>query len=426
MSAPEAVDAYAAIHAARPGEVGAAAEGWRLAAARLTELRDALAETGRRGAQIWTGGGAEQFTERCHALADAADRLAAQGTALHEHLDEAAHALCLAQAHATDPTAAKAAATRLEGVYRDLGERLPVLPRPPRADSASGATRPAATAGDPNPARPCGAATTSPIDPADSAVATDPVDPVSPASVEAVPTSTDTPNRPLPPSPATPTASCEPPETPKPAVPAASEALAEPEAPAAPPAPPSPLPPPSPVATCMTATTPVMPPPDPPTAPAAALLPPPAIACALPPALPPPPVVGTPLSREPRQVRPAGIGPRVRRAAPPPSTPVAPVTGIRVAPGLRGGSGIDGRPAATHDAAHAAGPVPDLLGGTARDGASLTPVSPTWVTTPTTPGALTTPSTSAGPRPRPRPGSRYATHPAEDWWTDPQAPPQPT
>ncbi|MYS85914.1 hypothetical protein [Embleya scabrispora] len=424
MSAPEAVDAYAAIHAARPGEVGAAADGWRLAAARLAELRDALAETGRRGSRIWTGGGAERFTARCHSLADAADRLAAQGIALHEHLDEAARALSLAQEHATDPTAAKVAAARLEGVYRDLGERLPVLPRPPRADNTSGATRPAAITGGPNPTRPCAAATAPPTDPSGSAGpidCRDHIDTVDPASLEAVPTSTDTSNRPSPPSPAIPTASCEPPEPPEPvAVPAASEALAAPQAPAAPPPPPA--------ATCMAAITPAALPPDPPTTPAAALPPPPAIACALPPAPPAPSVVGTPLPREPRQVHPAGIGPRVRRAAPPPSPPIAPVTGIRVAPGLRGVGGIGDRPPATHDAAHAAGPVPDLLGGTARDATALTPGSPTWVTTPTTTpstgGALTTPSTSA--RPRPRTGSRYATHPAEAWWTDPQAPPQPT
>ncbi|MFF7242876.1 hypothetical protein ACFZBU_03145 [Embleya sp. NPDC008237] len=426
MSAPDAVDAYAAIHAARPGEVGAAADGWRLAAARLGELRDALAETGRRGAQIWTGGGAERFTARCQALADAADRLAAQGAALHEHLDEAARALRQAQERATDPTAAQAAAARLEGVYRDLGERLSGRPLPPRGDAASGATQPATTGGIPNPTHPCTAATASTTEPAA------PVGPVDPASPEVVPTATDTPNRPSP-------ESCEPPETPAlpappaPAAPAVSPAcdvLAVPEVPAPPP-------PSAPVATCMAATPPAPLPPDPPAAPAAtALLPPPAVACAPSPAPPAPAVVGTPLSREPRRVQPAGIGPRVRRPAPPPSAPIAPVTGIRVAPGLRGDGGIGDHPAATHDAAHAthaAGPVPDLLGGAARDGASLTPMSPTWVTTPTTPttptapttgGAPTTPSTST--RPRPRPGSRYATHSAEAWWTDPQTPPHPT
>ncbi|WP_406298863.1 hypothetical protein OG948_26590 [Embleya sp. NBC_00888] len=446
MTAPDAVEAYAAIHAARPGEVGAAADGWRLAAARLAELRDALAETARHGARIWTGGGAERFTARCHALADAADRLAAQGTALHEHLGAAAQALALAQEHASDPTAAPAAATRLEDVYRDLGDRLCALPDPPSPADAPKPTPSSATTTtditditDRTSPRPCTAATTpATTDPATPDPATpdsttpEPTgsDPIAPAA-DSIPTAA--PDETTPPPPAATTASCEPPEPPTPEAPSTlppttTTSTTSTTTPPPPPPPTPPTPPTTPLATCMATTTPPPPPPDVPPPPASASapvppLPPPPSTCAAPPyppAPPAPPVVGTPLPHEPRPVRPAGIGPHLQHTAPSPSTPVAPVTGIRIAPGLRGdGSGNNDGPASTHDAAHSA-PVPNLVGGTAHNGTPAIPTSPTWVTAPTTAG------TPATPTPRTRPGTRYATHPAEDWWTTPpppQAPP---
>ncbi|GCE00018.1 WXG100 family type VII secretion target [Embleya hyalina] len=381
MSVGDNADPFAAIHAARPGPVGAAADGWRLAAARLTELRDELAETARLGTRVWSGGGAERFTARCQALADSADRLAGQGTALHEHLTEAAHALARAQRSATDPMAARAAVEQLEGVYRDLGERLPLLPCAPVETAPSRPTTTPTTtapADAPPPNRPC--ATTAPPsgDP-------DNVDPAPTATEAAVADPTP------PPTPVDPTATCAPPTPDTPAAP--------------PPAPPAQPPPPTaPLATCVAAATPPAPPITPP-----APVPPP-IACPPQAATPTPltpAVVGTPLPRDPRPVEPAGIGPRLRRAAPPPSTPIPPVTGIRIAPGLRGGTGD--HPAATHDAAHTADPTPNVLGGTIHDSTPGTPVSPTWAIAPTTGGTPATPV-------RPRRGSRYATHPAQAWW----------
>ncbi|MGW1994664.1 hypothetical protein [Embleya sp. NPDC001921] len=458
MTAPDAVDAYTAIHTARPGEVCAAADGWRLAAARLAELRDALAETARHGAGIWTGGGAERFTARCHALADTADRLAAQGNALHEHLGAAAQAVARAQEHATDPTAARAAATRLEDVYRDLGDRLCALPDPPSPIDAPKPTpsSPATTTDitDQTLPRPCAAATApAATDPTTPNVATpepttkDPAtnDPATPAADS---TPTAMPDETSPPPPATTTASCEPPEPPTPETPSTlpptttlppptttSTTTPPPPPPSPPPPPPPPpsppTPPTTPLATCMAATTPPPPPADlplsPPLPPAPASvpvsappLPSPSHTCTppCPPAPPTPPIVGSPLSHEPRPVRPTGIDSRPQHAAPSPSAPVAPVTGIRVAPDLRGdGSGDNDGPATRHDAAHS-DRVPDLVGGTARSGTHPIPTSPTWVTAPTPVGTPTTPT------PRTRPGTRYATHPAEDWWTTPP-PPQP-
>ncbi|MFE3197202.1 hypothetical protein ACWGR4_00125 [Embleya sp. NPDC055664] len=387
MSAGDNTDPFAAIHAARPGLVGAAADGWRLAAARLTELRDELAETARLGTRVWSGGGAERFTARCHALADSADRLAGQGTALHEHLTEAAHALARAQKSATDPKAAEVAIAQLEGTYRDLGERLPLLPCTPAdtAPSRPTTTLPTTTPADaPPPSRPC--ATTAPPsgDPDIAASA--------PTATEAA-VADPTP----PPTPVDPTTPCAPPTPDTPAAP--------------PPAPPAQPPPPTaPLATCIAATT----PPPPPTTPPAPG--PPPITCPPQAAMPTPltpAVVGTPLPRDPRPVQPAGIGPRLRQAAPPPSPPIAPVTGIRIAPGLRGGAGD--HPAATHDAAHTADPVTTVLGGTTHDGTPTTPTSPTWVTAPTTGGTPTTPA-------RPRRSNRYATHPAQAWSTSEEPP----
>ncbi|OPC80679.1 hypothetical protein B4N89_06645 [Embleya scabrispora] len=388
MSAGDDVDPFAAIHAARPGLVGAAADGWRLAATRLTELRDELAETARLGTRVWSGGGAERFTARCHALADSADRLAGQGTALHEHLTEAAHALVQAQKSATDPKAAEVAIAQLQDVYRDLGERLPLLPCAPDDGAPS---RPTATltttapADAPPPSRPC--ATTAPPggdpDPTDSA----------PTATEAA-VADPTP----PPTPVDPSTPCAPPP---------------PDTPAAPPPAPPAQPPPStaPLATCIAATT----PPPPPTTPPAPG--PPPIACPPQAAMPTPlapAVVGTPLPRDPRPVQPAGIGPRLRQAAPPPSAPIAPVTGIRIAPGLRGGTGD--HPAATHDAAHTADPAPNVLAGTTHT--PSTPASPTWMPAPITGGTPTTPV-------RPRRGNRYASHPAQAW-SAPEEPPRNT
>ncbi|MFI1378162.1 hypothetical protein [Embleya sp. NPDC020886] len=397
MSTPDAVDTYAAIHAARPGEVAAAADGWRLAAVRLAELRDALAETARRGAQIWTGGGAERFTARCHTLADTADRLAAHGIALHQHLDKAAHALNLAQEQATDPTAAQSAATRLEDVYRDLGDRLPALPPPPHTDATPKTNLPADAppTTTPPPSQPCAKNTTAPTNPSTiNPTTTDPgnITPLSP-----------------PPPPLAPPTSCDPLEAPPPEAPAVTQAS---EAPKTVPPPP---PPSTPIPTCLTNSTPPLPPPPPeaPPTPTPPLTPPPPSSCPPPP--PPPPVMGTPLPRDPRQVLPAGIGPRVRRPTPPPSPPIPPVTGIRIAPGLRTGS-----PAATHDAAHTATPLPNPLGTTTHNDPPPTPLPPTWLTAPTTGGTPTTPT------PTPRPRSRYTTHPPEAWWTTPEPPHPPT
>ncbi|MGC0420290.1 WXG100 family type VII secretion target [Embleya sp. AB8] len=400
MSTCDTTDTYTAIHAARPGEVGAAADGWRLAATRLAELRDQLAETARLGAQSWIGGGAERFTARCHALAETADRLAAQGTALHRHLTEATHALTRAQESATDRTTAQAAATRLEDVFRDLGERLSILPEPacattpppPSAQTTTVTTTAASPESDiDTDAYTAGTSTgaaadvpTRPCCPTTDRIPSD----ASPTAAGPPDRATPTPLTPLATPPVPPTPSCAT-QTPQP--------------------PPTPPPPAAPLTTCMAATTPPAPP-DPPTLPAPPA-PPPAIACTHPPA---PPVVGTPLPRDPRPVHPAGIGPRPRRVAQPPASPVAPVTGIRIAPGLRTGGD---QPAATHDAAHAAGPVPDLLGGTARDGTPAAPPSPTWVTTPTTPTTGGTPTTRHTRR---HPDSRNTTHPTEAWWTDPE------
>ncbi|MFI6978235.1 hypothetical protein ACIBSV_06520 [Embleya sp. NPDC050154] len=437
MTAPDAVEAYAAIHAARPGAVGAAADGWRLAAARLAELRDALAETARHGTRIWTGGGAERFTARCHALADVADRLAAQGAALHEHLGAAAQALAQAQEHASDPTAARAAATRLEDVYRDLGDRLCALPDPPSPAEAPKPTPSSAATTtditDQTPPRPCTPATT----PAATAPATP--EPATPDLTTPEPTSSDpttpaadstptaAPDETAPPPPAATTASCEPPERPTPEAPSTLPPTTTTSTTTPSPPPPPPPPPTTPLTTCMATTTPPPPPPDlpPPPAPVSASappLPPPPSTCAAPPyptTPPAQPVVGTPLPHEPRPVRPSGIGPHLQHTAPSPPAPIAPVTGIRVAPGLHGdGSGNNDGSTATHDAAHS-DLVPDLVGGTARNGTPAIPTSPTWVTAPTTAG------TPATPTPRTRPGTRYATHPAEDWWTTPPPPQAP-
>lgn len=286
--------AYGAIHAADPGRVASAADGWRLAASRLTELRDELAETARRGADAWTSGaGADRFIARCRALADRADRLAAHGTALYERLSDAARALTEAQDSATDPTTAQAAATLLEGVYRDLGERLPTLPatacdttdpttpQPPATPPATAVPPPGSA---PLPTEPC--ATGTGAGTATTPGTTDP-DPTAPAPPDRTP-----------PAPTTPTIGCGVP-TPPPAPP-----------PTPPVPPPTPPPVTTPVATCPAATTPSAPPAPPPPSP------PPVgsttiggstpIARAHPPTPPVPAIAAVPLSREPRPVRAAG------------------------------------------------------------------------------------------------------------------------
>lgn len=370
-------DIHAALRAADPGRVLGAARGWRLAAARLCELRDVLTHTAAQGASAWTGAGAERFTTRCHELAAAADRLAGHGNTVHERLTDAAHALAQAREHAVDPPSARHAATRLDAAYRDLGTRLPELPDTLGPCTGSTASTTTLTA----------LAHTGPGSGVEvAAYAQD----AAPAKLPARPSVAGTDS-------ATPPGSCDP-SSPSPGC-----------------ARPAPSPNPYPTRSVDTDTASTMclaarsrgePAPSP-TATATDLAPSPP--------RPVPAVLGVPLPRPARPIASPGFGPRTHHAAPPP-----PVTGARVAPGLRADHATStGTAAATRDASLARDPVPDIVGGAPRAADVHPPGPPMWPTAPTVSGHST-----GQPRRAARP-TRYAFRPAEEWWQDPPAEPAP-